>query len=312
MKRRALLVGINHYDHMRSLSWCIDDVLAMRQVLEFHENHDPNFACHTLLGSEPAPGTLDSPPGRERVTFNRLRVALEELFAFDDMVLFYFSGHGYPTGSGVYLVTQDGTGALPGILLNDILEMANASAAREVLLIIDSCFSGALGEPDQTRDLANLYLRPGMTLLAAAKSDQKAVEQGGRGLFTQLVVGALKGGASDVRGHVSSTSIYAYVEQALGPWDQRPIYKSNAAQLSPVRYTVPDIGDDELRRLPQFFPRADHHFYLGPLMKALAPRAFLSILPYLRFSNATRLRACCGPPSMKICTSLPSVTTPSN
>ena len=264
MKRRALLVGINHYDHMRSLSWCIDDVLAMRQVLEFHENHDPNFSCRTLLGSEPAPDAPESPPGRERVTFNRLRLALEELFAFDEMVLFYFSGHGYQADNGVYLVTQDGIGVLPGILLNDILEMANVSPAREVLLIIDSCYSGALGEPDQARDIANLYLRPGVTLLAAAKSNQQAIEQAGRGLFTQLVIGALKGGASDVRGHVSSTSIYAYVEQALGPWDQRPIYKSNAAQLSPIRYCIPDIGDEALRRLPQFFPKPDHHFFLDP------------------------------------------------
>src|SRR5579871_6341612 len=108
MKRRALLVGINHYDHMNSLSWCIDDALAMRQVLEFHENHASNFACRTLLGSEPAPDTPDSPPGRERVTFNRLRQALGELFAFDEMVLFYFSGHGYQNDQGVYLVTQDG------------------------------------------------------------------------------------------------------------------------------------------------------------------------------------------------------------
>ena len=262
MQRRALLVGINSYDHMKSLSWCIDDVLAMRQVLEFHENHASNFSCHIMCGSESVPDAPDSPSGGERITFNRLRFALEELFAYDDMVLFYFSGHGYQTDRGVYLVAQDGTRTLPGILLNDVLAMANASPAREVLLIIDSCFSGALGEPDQTRDIANLYLRPGVTLLAAAKPNQQAIEQGGRGLFTHLVIGALKGGASDVRGYVSSTAIYAYVEQALGPWDQRPIYKSNAAQLSPIRYCIPDIGDDELRRLPQFFPRPDHHFYL--------------------------------------------------
>jgi hypothetical protein len=54
-----------------------------------------------------------------------------------------------------------------------------------------------------------------------------------------------------VRGQVSAAAIYAYVEQALGPWDQRPIYKSNATQLSPIRYCTPDIEDDELRRLPQ-------------------------------------------------------------
>ena len=91
MERRALLVGINHYDYMKKLTWCIDDVLAIRQVLAFHENHDPNFDCHVLLGSQP---TLEIAL-QERVTFNRLRTEIQELFAFDDMVLFYFSGHGY-------------------------------------------------------------------------------------------------------------------------------------------------------------------------------------------------------------------------
>ncbi len=264
MGRRALLVGINHYAYMEQLTWCIDDALAMRQVLSFHENHDFNFDCHLLLGSAPTAETVASPISQERVTFNRLRLQLQELFTFDDMVLLYFSGHGYVTANGVYLVTQDGNEVLPGILLNDILQMANDAPAREVLLIIDSCHSGALGEPGENNHMANLYLRPGVTLLAAARANQQAIEQNGRGLFTHLIIGALKGGASDVRGHVSAASIYAYVEQALGPWDQRPTYKSNATQLSPIRFCAPDIVDDDLRRLPQFFPRPDHHYFLDP------------------------------------------------
>jgi caspase domain-containing protein len=269
MGRRALLVGINHYDYMPKLTWCTDDALAMHQVLLFHENHEPNFDCRVLLGSEPIPGV----PRQERVTFNRLRKELQELFAFDDMVLFYFSGHGYATANGVYLVSQDGTGTLPGILLNDLLKMANLSPAREVLLIIDSCYSGALGEPDQNKDIANLYLRPGITLMTAARANQKALEMNGRGLFTHLIIGALKGGASDIRGHVSAASIYAYVEQALGPWDQRPIYKSNAVQLSSIRLCTPDITDDDLRCLPEFFPQPDYQYFLDPSYERVQPEA---------------------------------------
>lgn len=264
MRRRALLVGINAYDCMDGLNWCVEDALAMQRVLEFHENHAPNFACRTLLGLQPSVAEVAATDGCERVTFNRLRGELEELFAFNEMVLFYFSGHGHPSERGVYLVTQDGNDVLPGLLLNDILAMANNSPAQEVVLIIDSCFSGALGEPDQMKEVANSSLRPGVTLLAASMPGQKARELNGHGLFTHLVIGALKGGASDVRGQISAASIYAYVEQALGPWDQRPIYKSNASQLSTLRYYTPEVGDDELRRLPQFFPKPDHQFFLDP------------------------------------------------
>lgn len=273
MGRRALLVGINHYDYMQNLTWCVDDVLSMRQVLAFHANHDPNFDCHMLLSSGPIPEASNASSMPERVTFNRLRVELQELFAFEDIVLFYFSGHGYATVNGVYLVTQDGNETLPGIALNDILKMANASPAREVLLIIDSCHSGGLGEPAEHGEEANLYLRPGVTLLAAARADQQAIERNGRSQFTSLVIGALNGGASDVRGQVSATAIYAYVEQALGPWDQRPIYKSNAVQISPVRFCIPDILDDELRRLPQFFPQPDHLYFLDPSYEVTHTRA---------------------------------------
>lgn len=274
MGRRALLVGITHYQHLQDLMWCVDDVLAMRQVLTFHENHDPNFDCRVLLGTRSDVETTAPPLGSTRVSFNVLRTELLKLFAFDDMVLFYFSGHGYATGNGVYLVTQDGNGALPGIPLNDILQMANNSPAREVFLIIDSCHSGALGEPGQPQDVTNLYLRPGVTLLAAARTNETASESNGHGQFTKLVIGALKGGAKDVRGRVSAASIYAYVEQALGPWDQRPIYKSNATQLSPVRFCTPGIMDDELRRLPQLFPQPDYQYFLNPSYEVTRPEAF--------------------------------------
>ncbi|GAC1459393.1 MAG: hypothetical protein NVS4B11_37380 [Ktedonobacteraceae bacterium] len=263
MMRRALLVGINAYDNMADLTWCIDDVDALLPLLAYHEDRTPNFACKTLLGSQSSEEALlaDQP---QRVTFTVLRAALEELFAFEENVLFFFSGHGYADAHGTYLVTQDGTATLPGLALHDLLAMANASRAREVLLLIDSCHSGALGEPDQDGNLAKAYLRPGVTLLAASRADQKALEANGRGLFTSLVVGALKGGASDVRGQISEASIYAYVEQALGPWDQRPIYKSNATHLSPVRQCLPDIEDDELRRLPRFFAQHNAQYFLNP------------------------------------------------
>ena len=48
--------------------------------------------------------------------------------------------------------------------------------------------------------------------------------------------------------------IYAYAEAALGAWDQRPLYKSHAAHLNPVRLCEPKVSDSSLRELPQYFP----------------------------------------------------------
>lgn len=146
MGRRALLVGIDHYDHITpDLSWCVGDALAMRQTLAFHASHDANFACRTLLGSRPP--NVANAHRQGRVTFNGLRAALEDLLAYDGEVLFYFSGHGMAKTQGAYLVTQDGTPLLPGMLMNEVLAMANRSSAREVVLLLDCCYAGALGEP---------------------------------------------------------------------------------------------------------------------------------------------------------------------
>jgi hypothetical protein len=284
MRRRALLVGIAAYDHFPHLAGPIEDAFAMRELLQSHANREPNFDCHLLLGA-PLKAIADSKTDVQGLhlvygaTYNRLRTALEEFFAFDGMVLFYFSGHGYPSEQGRYLVTQDGTGALPGILMNDVLELANRSPAREIVLLIDSCFGGGVGEPDASLgpgkgwDVPNLYLREGITILAATKPNDLAIEIDGRGVFTRLLLGALKGGAADVRGWVSAASTYAYVEQALGPWQQRPVYKSHATQLSPLRHCAPDIDDADLRQLPQVFHTPDAQYMLDPSHEITSPEA---------------------------------------
>src|SRR5262249_11385320 len=160
-------------------SWCAGDALAMREALAYHANHGSNYACKMLLGTEQPGGNKD-----ERATFNHLRTSLEDLFAYSGEVVFYFSGHGISSQLGVYLAAQDGTPSLPGILMNDVLTMANKSPAREVLLLLDCCFAGALGEPSESGDAttANLYLREGVTLVAAARPHQTALEENQRGV----------------------------------------------------------------------------------------------------------------------------------
>lgn len=268
MNRRALLVGIDAYDHIQpALTWCVDDALAMREALAFHANYDPNFATRVLLGSNVADSHAP------RVTFNALCDALGELFTFEGMALFYYSGHGIVMDGRTYLATQDGSPTLPGLSLNDLLAMANQAQAPDVLIILDACYSGGMAIPEPDGDISGHSVRPGVTVLAAARSNQRALEMAGHGVFTRLVLGALKGGAADVRGRVAAASIYSYVEQALGPWDQRPVYWSHATRLAPIRYCAPDIQDSELRRLPELFPTPDARYRLNPSHEVTHPEA---------------------------------------
>jgi hypothetical protein len=98
------------------------------------------------------------------------------------------------------------------------------------------------------------FLREGVTILAASSPHETAAEVGGQGMFTSMVLHALHGGASDVMGKVSAAAIYAHADQALGAWDQRPMYKSHASRLTPVRQCEPAVPLAILRQLPKIFP----------------------------------------------------------
>ena len=181
-----------------------------------------------------------------------------------------------PTNIGGYLVTQDGEPDDPGLAMNDLLTLANKSKAESILLILDCCFGGDLGNPAnlQGGSIENqAQLREGLTILAATPASQTALEVAGHGVFTNLVLGALKGGASDVRGLVSAASIYAYVEQALGAWDQRPLYKSHADSLPPVRRCKASVPDSLLRELPGIFSNPDTTFQMNPSFEYTDPSA---------------------------------------
>ncbi len=91
-----------------------------------------------------------------------------------------------------------------------------------------------------------------------------ASETGGMGLFTSLVVAALEGGAADVMGHVNVASVYAYVEESLGSWHQRPLFKSHVSSLVSLRDTKSAVDTEILRRLPEWFPELDAEFSLDP------------------------------------------------
>jgi Caspase domain len=249
--RRALVVGIDDYASA-PLAGCVNDANAVAALLAKHHDGSPNFDVKLL----------DAPPGR--VTRPVLRENIEQLFEKPaDIALFYFSGHGTENNLGGFLVTQDAARYDEGVALTDVLTFANRSPVREVVILLDSCHSGTLGQlPAIENDKANI--REGVTIITASRSSEVAVETGGMGLFTSLVVAAFEGGAADAVGRVTVASVYDYVEESLGPWDQRPLFKSHVSTLVSLRNAKPAIDVAILRRLPEWFPRPDADFGLDP------------------------------------------------
>ncbi len=249
--RKALVVGIDGYA-TAPLSGCVNDANTVAAVLETNGDGSPNFSVRLMTN-----------PGGS-VSKSALREAIDQLFQGDpDVALFYFSGHGFVNTNGGLIVTDDYQKYDEGISMDEILNYANKAASKERIVILDCCHSGSFGSP-AIDDSQKAHLSPGITVLTACKSDEVALENGGAGLFTSLVVDALQGGAADLRGHVTPGSVYAYVDQALGPWDQRPIFKTNVTKFTSLRNIQPPVPLTTLRKLITYFPSPTDEISLDP------------------------------------------------
>jgi len=253
--RRALCVGIDEYK-FGPLRGCVSDAERMVSVLSRHENGSPNFECRLLIAPSGA--------GTSVITREVLREQLDQLFRDPaDLVIFHFSGHGTANNLDGYLVTQDAKKYDAGVAMADLLKLANNSRTSEVVIFLDCCFSGALGNPPSI-DNSKTLLREGVSILTASREDQPSVEVGGGGVFTSLVHSALDGGAADILGSVTVPAIYAYLEAALGAWEQRPLFKSHVSRLLSLRNCTPPVNREFLRNLPELFPLPAEDLPLDP------------------------------------------------
>ena len=75
---------------------------------------------------------------------------------------------------------------------------------------------------------------------------------------------ALQGGAADLRGHISPGGVYAYIDQALGPWNQRPVFKTNVTRFTSLRTINPPVALDILRKIIEYFPVPQQEYNLDP------------------------------------------------
>lgn len=253
--RRSLCVGIDEY-RGGALRGCVSDAQRIAHVLQTNHDNSPNFDCRELIA--PIGGPQDN------VTRRILRRNIEELFKDPaEIALLHFSGHGTVNNLGGFLVTQDAESYDEGVAMSDVLELANRSAADEVVILLDCCYSGNLGNPPAF-DNAHALLREGVSILTASRGDEESVEDAGGGVFTSLVVDALEGGATDLLGGVTAASIYSHVESALGAWDQRPLFKLHVSRLLTIRHCKPPIDKSILRDLPRIFPLPAEDFALDP------------------------------------------------
>lgn len=251
--RKALVIGIDSYATASSLHGCVNDSFAVKAMLDRHADGSVNFGVMHLAATGPA----------NHIRRDNLRQAIENLFTGEgDVSLLYFAGHGHIEMTGGYLCSSDVKTGSDGVPLAEIMVMANRSRVRNRIVILDSCHSGIAGGSALQPQVAEIS--DGVTILTASTADQYASEENGSGVFTNLLVDALGGAAANLVGDVTPGAVYAHIDQSLGAWAQRPVFKTNVTRFVSLRKVLPPLELAELRRISEFFPSPCHQYQLDP------------------------------------------------
>ena len=130
----------------------------------------------------------------------------------DSTIFVYFSGHGAPepaTGEA-YMVPYDGDPnylAVTGYSLKRLYEQLGKLKAREIIVVLDSCFSGAGGRSVLAKGARPLVMMAATGTLSANMAVLTATEGGqistsssekGHGVFTYYFLKAIKEGKKDL------------------------------------------------------------------------------------------------------------------
>ena len=200
----------------------------------------------------------------EQASRDAVIAGLEDLAANareEDTVVLYLAGHGVivpspkdPSVKLYHFITQNVTAATPqaiseqGLSEKELNRLVSAISARNVLVMLDTCHSGAVsaGTVDKLyQDMGQRYL------LAASSEQEEALDSydGRNGIFAHAVLEGLKGKAllpGDEA--IYNLTLGQYVNRAVPrlarekKWSQSAIFKTGGNELNPFPLAAPQPG----------------------------------------------------------------------
>src|SRR5262249_45814151 len=209
---RALLIGNSVYPadehNLQTLKGPVKDIAALNRAL-----------------ADPGAGLFDDADVTllPEATSTRTIRALGRFFGAatrDDVLLVYFSGHGKLDQTGrLHLCMQDtdSTDLLSTAVSSArINEFAEASRARNVVIVLDCCHAGAF----RGGELGEAVAGPGRYVLTSCRGTQLANDatvENGTSFFIQHLIDGLLGAAADQDrdGYVTFSDLYIYVDRQL-------------------------------------------------------------------------------------------------
>ena len=199
----AVIVGVSNYiDSDLNLNYPAHDAYSFYDFLTSDNGGNiPTSNIQLLLN--------------ENATMTKIKLAMNTVFKNagpNDVVYFYFSGHGGDEG---YFLTYDEQALVYSLIDNSF----NLSKAKNKICIADACYAGINGEKVKTTslpyDLGVLNSEPSMPKLMSCRANEKSIEYGNleHGVFTYYLIEGLKG-VANINGDdiITITELFNYVK----------------------------------------------------------------------------------------------------
>ena len=268
MAKVALLIGVSEYEPgLNPLPAAVKDVEAMREVL-LHEQ---------MGGFTEDDITVLKNPNRQV-----MEEEIETLFTRgrkrNDLILLFFSGHGIKDDMGrLFLATRETRKDERGELMRAtavsssfVQESMGRSRSKRLVVMLDSCFSGAFAEGLSAKDDGSVDIRAqlggeGRAILASSGSTQYSFEQEQEelSLYTRYLVEGIRTGEADGDGDefISADELHDYAAEKVREF--RPEMKPEFIGIregAKIHISKVSLGDPKKRyskEVSQFIERGE-------------------------------------------------------
>ncbi|NAL78156.1 caspase family protein [Nitrososphaera sp. AFS] len=256
VQRKALIIGISDYNdpHLQNLNFCKNDAEKMYELLQSFsgENKWDISDNYKLVGQVKGQKLRDK-------TFDFFN---DEENHRDDVLLFYYSGHGILDDNGEpYLAYSDINPDEPGrrgFSFDDLTKWIEDSTPNTAIIILDCCYSGSaslrskgvmtskadednqakLGRKGIIDRLKKLPRKKRIYILAASQAAQEAygLEKDNHSIYTYYLLEGLKENTNSVdsNGSVTPLALGEYVDKEIMSRKprpkQRPITKAEGSE----------------------------------------------------------------------------------